>query len=61
MHTRSPSIRALIEGEGHEVVYAATDEPNWKGVLDQPLDLIAIAGGDGTVTEVLIEISVGVT
>ncbi|MHB8864059.1 MAG: diacylglycerol/lipid kinase family protein [Pirellulaceae bacterium] len=40
---------AMVRAEGHEVAYQSSDEENWLAALEQPVDLIAVAGGDGTV------------
>jgi diacylglycerol kinase (ATP) len=43
----------LLRAHGHEPLYRSTKEPGWKGALQADCDLIAIAGGDGTVAKVL--------
>jgi diacylglycerol kinase family enzyme len=47
------ALRSLITAAGHEVAYQATDDPDWQHTLSARADLIAIAGGDGTVRRVL--------
>jgi diacylglycerol kinase family enzyme len=47
------ALRSLITAAGHQVAYQATDDPHWHQALDAPADLVAIAGGDGTVRQVL--------
>lgn len=43
----------LIEGWGHTVAYRSTADPGWRGALQDAGDLVAVAGGDGTVAAVL--------
>lgn len=42
----------LIRGAGHEVLYQPCGEADWAAALEQPADVIAVAGGDGTVGRV---------
>lgn len=42
-------MRALAEDAGHRVAYQSVHEEGWERVLDRPADLVAAAGGDGTV------------
>jgi diacylglycerol kinase family enzyme len=44
----------LLEEEGHTVLAKSTAEADWKDVLHAPADLVAVAGGDGTVARVAI-------
>ena len=46
------SLQSLIRRAGHTVCYQAADDDNWAAVLDEPTDLVAVAGGDGTVGRV---------
>lgn len=39
----------LIRAAGHEVLYQPCSDPEWAAALEQPADVIAVAGGDGTV------------
>lgn len=50
-------LERLIGAAGHELVAQAATEEGWERVLEQPADLVAIAGGDGTVGEVLRELA----
>ncbi len=53
---RTPSGRALtraIREAGHEVEYRSTRDERWRGALQDAGDLVAVAGGDGTLAEVL--------
>ena len=43
----------LIRGEGHEVARHSSKDDHLSAVLDQPPELVAIAGGDGTVSKVV--------
>jgi diacylglycerol kinase family enzyme len=42
----------LIREAGHEVRYQSARDDDWVKALDQPADLVAVAGGDGTVSRV---------
>src|SRR3954463_5240521 len=42
-------LRRLVRAAGHEVWCVSSKEPGWEAALDRPAELIAIAGGDGTV------------
>jgi diacylglycerol kinase family enzyme len=42
----------LLEAEGHAVRAASAGDQDWKQVLQAPADLVAVAGGDGTVARV---------
>ncbi len=43
----------LVRAAGHEVHVVSTTSSGWEARLDRGADLIAVAGGDGTVTAVL--------
>jgi diacylglycerol kinase (ATP) len=45
-------LLALIRDAGHQVRYQSAKEKAWPGALDESADLIAVAGGDGTVSRV---------
>lgn len=50
-----PSAALLLEmirAAGHEPVYRSTSRRSWRRALQDPGDLVAIAGGDGTAAEV---------
>ncbi len=47
----------MIANAGHEVAYHSVDGPSWERALDEDPDLVAIAGGDGTVGAVLTEMA----
>lgn len=42
----------LLEDEGHDVNYQSADDEDWEDVLREDADLVAVAGGDGTVGRV---------
>lgn len=45
------TLVSLIRGEGHRVAYQSSKK-KWKPALADPGDLVAVAGGDGTVGKV---------
>ncbi len=42
----------LLEREGHEVRYHSAKDADWPAAVAEPADLVAVAGGDGTVARV---------
>src|SRR5512138_2801833 len=46
------SLIALIRAAGHEVAYWSSHDDDWIAALSEPPELIAIAGGDGTIGDV---------
>ena len=42
-------LKRLVRAAGHEVSYVSSEAAGWEAVLERPADLIAVAGGDGTV------------
>ena len=46
------ALKALLAEAGHAVRYQDAKADGWKKALDWPADLIAVAGGDGTVGRV---------
>jgi diacylglycerol kinase (ATP) len=49
--TREDLVRAVIEG-GHAVTYQSTKERGYESALNDPGDVVLVAGGDGTVRKV---------
>ena len=47
-----PWLVRLLETAGHEVRYVSSADPSWETAVKAPADLIAVAGGDGTVGKV---------
>lgn len=43
------ALKRAIGDAGHELEYLSCKMDGWEAKLDQPADLIAVAGGDGTV------------
>jgi diacylglycerol kinase family enzyme len=53
----SPRVMVrLLERAGHEVRWQSTKDRDWQQALDKPADLVAVAGGDGTVRKVFREL-----
>ena len=50
-HT-AEALTSAIRSERHDVRYQSTDEDGWRRAFDDSLDLVAIAGGDGTLRDV---------
>ena len=46
----------MLEDAGHDVVYRSLDDEDWGEVLDDEVDLIAVAGGDGSVRKLFTAI-----
>lgn len=42
----------MLEGFGYRVRYQSAKDKGWKDTLEAPADLVAVAGGDGTVARV---------
>ncbi|MBV8030009.1 MAG: hypothetical protein JO035_00720 [Betaproteobacteria bacterium] len=45
-------LERLLRDAGHKVLYQSRKERGWKEALLEPTDLVAVAGGDGTVGKV---------
>lgn len=45
-------IQRLLHEHGHEVRFQSSKDDDWKNALRKPADLIAVAGGDGTIGKV---------
>jgi diacylglycerol kinase (ATP) len=48
------ALRTLIREAGHEVVYQSCREEHWQAAVETPVDLVAVAGGDGTLGRVAL-------
>lgn len=46
------SLLKMLRSIGHEVSYQSTKTSHWEDALDRPADVVAVAGGDGTVGKV---------
>jgi len=46
------SLMRLIRTAGHDTAYFSSDDDAWTGAVDPFADVVAAAGGDGTVTKV---------
>jgi diacylglycerol kinase family enzyme len=42
----------IIREAGHSVIYQSSKHADWREVLEQPTDLVAVSGGDGIVGKV---------
>src|SRR5262245_64261167 len=52
---QSPSgdeLIGLIHRAGYTVVYQSSKDENWRRILEEPCDIVAVAGGDGMVGQV---------
>jgi diacylglycerol kinase family enzyme len=45
-------LSQLIRNAGHALSYRSTDDDDWAAALNESADLIAVAGGDGTIGRV---------
>jgi diacylglycerol kinase (ATP) len=46
------ALQRLLAGAGHDVAYRSIKDPGWEDALQDPGDLVVVAGGDGTVRKV---------
>ncbi len=44
---------AVMRAAGHQVAYRSCHDDDWTAALEEPTELLAIAGGDGTVADVV--------
>jgi len=51
-HPLAEELIRLIRDAGHSVVYQSTTVNGWEQVLQEDSDLVAVAGGDGIVSQV---------
>ena len=54
-HSKKQLI-ASLRRFGHQTLYRSTKKSGWKKALKRPVDLVAAAGGDGTVQTTALEI-----
>jgi diacylglycerol kinase family enzyme len=47
-----PMLEKLVREAGHEPRYQSCREKDWLRILDAPADVVAVAGGDGTLARV---------
>lgn len=52
-HPDAAELRGALEAAGHTVRYVSSKEEGWEAALDAPADLVAAAGGDGTVAKLI--------
>src|SRR5688500_5254852 len=45
-------LAALLERAGYDATYVSAKGKHWKDALDDPGDLVVVAGGDGTTAKV---------
>lgn len=45
-------LSQLIRSAGHALTYRSTHDDDWAAALNEPADVIAVAGGDGTIGRV---------
>lgn len=53
----SDELRRAISSAGHDVTYLSTDESDWDASSLGVTDLVAVAGGDGTVHQVFTQLA----
>lgn len=46
------TLEAMVRAAGHDVVYQPAKDDSWTRVLEERADVVAVAGGDGTVGRV---------
>ena len=52
-HASVDTIVALIQSAGHDVI-AVSSQGKWRAAIEEPGDVVAVAGGDGTVGSVAL-------
>ncbi|UDY35173.1 diacylglycerol/lipid kinase family protein [Dermatobacter hominis] len=52
-----PAVVRLVEDAGHEVVGTGAADPGWERSLAREVELVAAAGGDGTISAVLLAVA----
>jgi diacylglycerol kinase (ATP) len=51
------ALRSLIAEAGHRVAYRSLKETGWEAALDNPGDLVVLAGGDGSIGKVMRKVA----
>ncbi len=51
--TSKRELLDLLSAAGHETTYQSTKKHDWKQSMEEPGELVVIAGGDGTIAKVL--------
>jgi diacylglycerol kinase (ATP) len=51
------SLTSALEAEGHTVRWQSIKDEDWKTTLNEPVDLVVAAGGDGTVRKVFKQLA----
>jgi diacylglycerol kinase family enzyme len=51
------SLSALLEAHGHDVRAASVKADSWEQLLSEPVELVVVAGGDGTIRKVFKELA----
>ena len=51
-HPDGKALQKLIRDAGHDVIYQPAKDERWAAVLEERADVVAVAGGDGTVGRV---------
>lgn len=54
-HSRE-RLESILVANGHEVMYQSMKQEDWKRALLEECDIVAVAGGDGTVRKVFKEL-----
>ena len=55
-HASVDTIVALIQSAGHDVI-AVSSQGKWRAAIEEPGDVVAVAGGDGTVGSVALALA----
>jgi diacylglycerol kinase (ATP) len=50
-------LQAVVAAAGHEVLYRSLRQEGWEASLDDPGDLVVVAGGDGSVSTVFRKVA----
>jgi diacylglycerol kinase family enzyme len=50
-------LESVVAAAGHEVRYSSLKQEGWEATLEDPADLVVVAGGDGSVGRVFTELA----